>query len=50
LQATEHRLDRQVPTAELIATAVTAGSRELSTPLTEAQQNRLIETIDLSLG
>jgi hypothetical protein len=46
LQAAEHRLDRQLLAAELIAAAVAAGSRELSTPLTQAQQNRLIETID----
>jgi hypothetical protein len=47
LPATEHRLDRQRLTAELIAVAVAASSRELSTPFTEAQQNSLIETIGL---
>lgn len=50
LQDTEHRLDRQVPAAELIAAAVATASRELSTPLTETQQRTLIETINLSSG
>jgi CO/xanthine dehydrogenase FAD-binding subunit len=45
LQDTEHRLDRQAPAAELIVVAVAAGSQELSTPLTQAQQSSLIETI-----
>jgi CO/xanthine dehydrogenase FAD-binding subunit len=45
LQATEHRLERQVFEAELIEAAVAAGSEELSPPLTHLERVKLVTAL-----
>lgn len=45
LQATEHRLDRQKLTEELIETAVALENEDLAVPLTQGQQAKLIEAL-----
>jgi CO/xanthine dehydrogenase FAD-binding subunit len=50
LQATEHRLDRQVLTEELIETAVALENEDLAAPLTQGQQTKLIEVLKKLIG
>ncbi|MBN1218835.1 MAG: hypothetical protein JXM69_07905 [Anaerolineae bacterium] len=50
LQATEHRLERQPLTEELIQTAIAVGSKDLPKPLTTAEQSRVAEVLQGFIG